>query len=184
MLSKRFESAPRSKIQDPRCRAKFPGHLGSWILDPRALSKRFESTPPTKFAQIPRTSGKGAAFDFCKPHAHTHAHNRQEQGAKNREPQQTKNQTNTHAHRDTPQPSQNQGPKAKHTRRAILSVTLRVLSTRAPMDSVLGVIIMVWVGSRVPKSRTSVFSVFGIVIMVRGIWVVVKLWYPCGSGKY
>ena len=86
VLSKRFESAPGSKIQDPRCPEKLPEHLGSWILDPGALLKRFESAsisghlgswiqgrfesalkahPQTEFVQIPGTPpGKGAAFHF------------------------------------------------------------------------------------------------------------------------
>ena len=46
VLSKRFESALGSKIQDPRCPGNFARHLGSWILDLGALSKRFESTAP------------------------------------------------------------------------------------------------------------------------------------------
>ena len=46
VLSKRFESALGSKIQDPRCPENFARHLGSWILDLGALSNRFESTAP------------------------------------------------------------------------------------------------------------------------------------------
>ena len=92
VLSKRFESAPGSKIQDAQ--KKFPEHLGSWIQG--RFQSALKAHPPNRIGTNTRDPGQGSCCSLLSQIPSTHTHNKQEQGATTNE--KTGEHTHTHKH--------------------------------------------------------------------------------------